>query len=162
MLSRTASRAMVRTVAVFEAVKGAIVLLAGFGVLSLLHHNLRALASALVGWLHLDPERHFARVFIETASQLTDKGLWLIAGFGFVYAAFRFTEAYGLWRARAWAEWLAVVSGTIYLPVELYELAQRFTWIRITALVANLAVVLLMGNLLWQNRRPAKPVDPGP
>jgi uncharacterized membrane protein (DUF2068 family) len=152
MISRTASRTLVKSVAIFEAVKGGIVLLAGFGLLSLLHHDLRALAGALVGWLHLDPAKHFASVFIEAAAKVTDTRLWYIAGFGFVYAAFRFTEAYGLWRARTWAEWLAVVSGSLYVPIEVYELLQRFTWIRLTALTANLVVVILMVMVLWQNR----------
>jgi uncharacterized membrane protein (DUF2068 family) len=153
MISRSASRTLVKSVAVFEAIKGGLVLLAGFGVLTLMGRDLRALANALVGWLHLDPKRHFASVFIEAASNTTDARLWFIAGFGFVYAAFRFTEAFGLWKSRAWAEWLALVSGGIYLPVEVYELIRRVTWVRVTALVANLAVVILMGVVLWQNRR---------
>ncbi|MDB6169164.1 MAG: uncharacterized protein JWM88_2028 [Verrucomicrobia bacterium] len=153
MISLSASRTLVKSVAVFEAVKGGIVLLAGFGVLSLLGRDLRALAMSLVGWLHLDPSRRFTSVFIEAASNTTDARLWFIAGFGFVYATFRFTEAYGLWKARAWAEWLALVSGGIYLPVEVYELLRRVTWIRMTALIANLAVVILMAVVLWQNRR---------
>ena len=144
---------MVKTVAVFEAVKGGILLLAGFGVLSLLHRDLRALALSLVGALHIDPSHHFASVFIEAAANTTDKRLWAIAGFGFVYSAFRFIEGYGLWKARAWAEWLALVSGGIYLPVEIYELFRRVTWIRVTALSANLAVVILMAIVLMQNRQ---------
>lgn len=147
---------MIKTVAVFEAVKGGLVLLAGFGLLSLLHRDLRALAVNLVDWLHIDPAKHYASSFIEAAAQITDTRLWFIAGFGCVYAAFRFTEAYGLWKARTWAEWLAVVSGGIYLPVEIYELARRFTWIRITALTANLAVVVLMIFVLVQNRKRAE------
>jgi uncharacterized membrane protein (DUF2068 family) len=158
MISRTASRTLVKSVAVFEAIKGGIVLLAGFGVLSLVGRDLRSLANSLVGWLHLDPNRHFASVFIEAASNTTDTRLWFIAGFGFVYAAFRFCEAYGLWKSRAWAEWLALVSGGIYLPVETYELIRRVTWIRVTTLVANLAVVILMAIVLWQNRRRQVPI----
>ena len=152
MISRSASRTLVKSVAIFEAIKGGIVLLAGFGLLSLLHHDLRALAGALVGWLHLDPAKHFASVFIEAAAKVTDSRLWFIAGFGFIYSAFRFTEAYGLWRSRTWAEWLAVISGGIYVPIEVYELAQRFTWIRLSALVVNLLVVVLMVTVLWQNQ----------
>ena len=43
------------------------------------------------------------------------------------YSAIRFTEAYGLWRERRWAEWLSAVSGAIYLPFEIYELAGGIT-----------------------------------
>jgi len=121
----------------------------------LLHRDLRALANALVGHLHLDPNRHYASVFIEAASNTTDARLWSIAIIGFVYAAFRFIEAYGLWFCRTWAEWLALVSGGIYLPLEVYELILRVTWMRASALVANLVVVVAIALVLWRNKQPA-------
>jgi uncharacterized membrane protein (DUF2068 family) len=142
-------------VALFEATKGVIVLLAGFGLLSLLHHDLRALSLDLVGRLHLNPDRHYARGFINAAANTTDSRLWFAALLGFVYSAFRFVEAYGLWFCRTWAEWLALVSGGIYLPLEVYELFRRVTWMRATALVANLVVVALIALVLWRNKRTA-------
>ena len=61
-----------------------------------------------------------------------------------LYALVRFIEAYGLWRARLWAEWLAAASGAIYVPFELYELSRGVSWIKLAALAANLAVVAFM------------------
>jgi uncharacterized membrane protein (DUF2068 family) len=156
MISANASRRMVRSVALFEAAKGVLVLLGGFGLLSLLHRDLRALAAALVGRLHLDPSHHYASVFIEAAANTTDARLWFIACVAFVYSTFRFVEAYGLWFERRWAEWLAVVSGGAYIPIELYEVFEKFTWIRISALVVNVAVVVLIGSVLWQKRKRRK------
>jgi uncharacterized membrane protein (DUF2068 family) len=77
--------------------------------------------------LHLNPARHYPRVFIEAAGRLTDARLWLLAAGGFAYSLLRFAEAYGLWRERAWAEWIGIVSGGVYLPVEVYELVHRPT-----------------------------------
>jgi uncharacterized membrane protein (DUF2068 family) len=153
VLSSNASRKVVKSVALFEATKGVIVLLAGFGLLSLLHHDLRALALDLVGRLHLDPTRRYPSVFIEAAARTTDAHLWLIALIGFAYAAFRFLEAYGLWFCRTWAEWLALISGGMYLPLEVYELCRRLTWMRVSALIANLIVVVAIGLVLWRNKR---------
>ena len=155
MLSSNASRRVVKSVALFEATKGVIVLLAGFGLLSLLHHDLRALATALVGRLHMNASHHYPSVFIEAASRTTDARLWFIALIGFVYALFRFVEAYGLWFCRTWAEWLALISGGIYLPLEVYELARRVTWMRLSALVANLVVFVAIALVLWRNKRAA-------
>jgi uncharacterized membrane protein (DUF2068 family) len=148
MISAKASKTVVRSVAIFEAAKGAVVLLAGFGVLSLLHRDIRVAAAALVGRLHLNPAAGFQRSFVEAAARVTDKGLWEIASIGFLYALFRFLEAYGLWTARRWAEWLAVVSGGLYVPLEIYELIQRHTWVRASALIVNLAVVGMMTAVL--------------
>ena len=148
MISAKASKTVVRSVAVFEATKGAVVLLAGFGVLSLLHRDIRVAAAALVGRLHLNPADGFQRSFIEAAARVTNTGLWMIASIGFLYALFRFLEAYGLWSGRRWAEWLAVVSGGLYVPLEIYELIQRHTWVRASALIVNLVVVGAMTVVL--------------
>jgi len=76
--------------------------------------------------------------------------LWLIGALVLAYAALRFAEAYGLWRGRRWAGWLAALSGGIYVPVELYELSRSVTWIKLTALILNACVVAYMCRVLWK------------
>jgi uncharacterized membrane protein (DUF2068 family) len=102
--------------------------------------------------LHINPETQYAQVFLNLADQVTDTKLWAVAIGALAYSTLRFIEAYGLWRARPWAEWLALVSGAIYLPFELIELARRPDWIRLTILLINLAVVLYMVFLRMQAR----------
>jgi len=138
----------VRAVALFEAAKGALVALAGFGALSLVHHDAQRLAEQLVGHLHLNPAKHYPRIFIDAAAHLTDARLWVLATLAAAYGLVRFVEAYGLWRGRRWAEWFAVVSGGIYIPFELYELFQGVTWVSLGALVVNVLIVGLMINAL--------------
>src|ERR1700712_4466026 len=153
MISATTSKTVVKSVAVFEAIKGTLVLLGGFGLLSLLHRDIRVIAAALVGRFHLNPANGFANSFIEAASRVTDGRLWMIALLGFVYGMFRLLEAYGLWYGKVWAEWLAVVSGGIYLPLEIYELVEKFTWVRISAVTVNVIVVIFMISVLLRNKR---------
>lgn len=138
----------VRTVALFEAAKGAIVLLAGIGVLSLIHHDAQRLAEQLVGHLHLNPAKRYPRIFIDAAANLTDARLWVLATLAAAYALVRFVEAHGLWRERRWAEWFAAVSGGIYIPFELYELFQGAAWLSLGALVVNVFIVGLMTHAL--------------
>ena len=147
-----AAKTITKSVAIFEAVKGSMLLLGGFGLLSLLHRDVREIVAALVGRFHLNPAHHFASSFIEAASHVTDARLWLYASLGFLYALFRFIEAYGLWYGRPWAEWLAVVSGGIFLPFEVYELYEKVTWVRISALIVNVLVVAMMAGVLLKNR----------
>jgi len=142
-----------RPIAVFEAFKGAVVLIAGFGMLSFLGRDADAFAAQLVHRMHLDAANHYPKIFIQAMSDLTNTRLWLLAGFAAFYAAVRFVEAYGLWHARRWAEWFAALSGAVYIPVEIYEIASRVTWIRITALVVNVIVVAYMVWLLTENQR---------
>ena len=133
-----------RAVAVFEAIKGALVILAGLGVLALIHRDVQALAENLIDFLRLNPERHYPHIFIEAAGRLTDARLRFLALAAFAYSTIRFAEAYGLWHKRAWAEWFAIISGSLYLPFEVYELLRHQTVFKGLVLLTNLAVVCYM------------------
>jgi len=147
MLSRRCTDSGIRTVALFEAAKGALVLVAGFGLLSLVHRDVQHAAESIVRHLHLNPARHVPRVFLDAATKMTEKRLWLLAAGAFAYAAARGVEAYGLWRLRPWAEWFAIVSGGIYLPVEICELVRHATVVKAAVLLTNVAVVLYVADV---------------
>ena len=149
----------IRTIAIFEALKGILVLAAGFGLLSLVDHDLQAAAERLVRLSHLDPAHHYPRVFIEASANLNDARLRLLAALAFVYAGGRFIEAYGLWRMKAWAEWLAIVSGAVYLPVEVFELIKHATLMRGGVLLINAGIVVYLVYFRWLNRKSSAELD---
>src|SRR5512140_2602080 len=127
----------VRMVALFEAAKGALILLAGFGLLELVHRDLQHVADELMRRFHLNPARHYPRIFIEAAGKTTDTRLWLLAGAAVLYAAFRFVEAYALWRERRWAGWFAAATGALYVPLEIVALLRSITWVKLTTIIVN-------------------------
>lgn len=139
-----------RTIAVFETAKGALVLLVGFDLLSLVHHDIQQAVEHLLAHTHLNPASRYPHIFIDLANQLTNTRLLLIAAGAGVYSLARFIEAYGLWRARRWAQWFAAASGAIYVPFELFELYERVTWLSLGALTLNLAIVAFMLYHLFQ------------
>jgi uncharacterized membrane protein (DUF2068 family) len=151
--THAAARPGLRAVAALEAFKGLVVLLAGFGALSLVHRDVQALAEGLVRHLHLNPARHVPTIFLEAAGRLGDARLRMLAAGALAYAAIRVVESWGLWRARAWAEWLGVISGAIYVPFEAVSLWERPTPLRLGALVVNLAVVLYLALLIRASRQ---------
>ncbi|BBA36849.1 uncharacterized protein sS8_4926 [Methylocaldum marinum] len=134
-----------RVIAAVELSKGVLIVLAGFGLLSLIHHDVQHLAEEVVGHFHLNPASWYPRIFIDLAGQLTDKRLWFFAGFAFTYSGLRFIEAYGLWRGRRWAEWFAVVSGAIYIPIEIFDLLAGVSWIKVLIFAFNLGIVSYVG-----------------
>ena len=144
----------VRAAALFEATKGALVFLAGFGVLSFIHRDAQLVAERLVTHLHLNPASHYPRIFIDTAANLTDSRLWTLAAMAGTYGLVRFIEAYGLWRGRRWAEWFAAVSGAIYIPFEIYELFKRVSGLSFGTFLVNVLIVGLMINALRQGHSP--------
>ncbi len=147
-----------RVVALFEGCKGFLVLFAGLALFSLIHQNIQSVAEQLVAHLHLNPAHHMPKIFIDAAGHLTDGRILLFALLALLYASMRFVEAYGLWFARRWAEWFALVSGAIYLPIEFYELARGFSLIKILFVLVNLFIVLFM--LLMLKRKSKEPPIP--
>lgn len=138
-------RGAVRAVAAFEALKGLVVLVAGTGLLSLLHHrDLHALALSLVEHAHLDPASRYPQIFLDLASDVQNGHLALLALGATAYASLRFLEAYGLYYGRTWAEFLAAASGALYMPFELLEFIDRRTLLSGSLLLANAAVVAVM------------------
>jgi uncharacterized membrane protein (DUF2068 family) len=141
----------VRVIALFEAAKGLLVLLAGLGLLSIIHQDLQLLAEELVRHFHLNPASRSPRIFVEIAHNLSSGRLWLMAGFALAYSGIRLAEAYGLWYERRWAEWLAVASGGVYLPIEVYELFTGISGFKIFTFSINIGIVAYMSYVLTKS-----------
>jgi len=151
---------VLRAVASFEFAKGVFVVLMGFCALALLHKDAWATAEQLLALFHISTDRHSAQVFLDFADTITDARLWAAASIAFAYAALRFTEAYGLWNARTWAEWIAFVSGALLLPLEVREMLRGLTVLRCSVFVGNLAIVLYMLYVILENRRERQAAHP--
>lgn len=146
-------RRVLRAVASFEFFKGIFVVLMGVCALALVHKDTWLIAESLLALLHISTDHRFAQSFLDFADSITDARLWAAARIAFAYAALRFTEAYGLWRQRTWAEWMASVSGTLLLPLEVRELFRGVTFFRCALLIGNIAIVLYMVYVILVNRR---------
>jgi uncharacterized membrane protein (DUF2068 family) len=144
---------VLRAVASVEFFKGSFVLLMGVCALLLVHRDAWLYAESLLALLHINSDRRWAELFLDFADNITDARLWAAARIAFAYSALRYIEAYGLWRARAWAEWFAFISGTLLLPLEVRELMRGVTLLRSALFIANLAIVLYMLSVLRQNLR---------
>lgn len=83
-----------RTAAAFEALKGAAVLVAGSGLLLLVHRDAQAVAERFVMHLHLNPAARYPRIFIELATRSTGPHLRLLAAGALAYSLVRFIEAF--------------------------------------------------------------------
>ncbi|WP_243372782.1 DUF2127 domain-containing protein [Geotalea sp. SG265] len=135
-------RAGARAVAVLEAAKGLLVILAGFGLLALIHRDVQAVAEEMVRAVHLNPASHLPRVFLDAVASVNDTKLWLLAASAMAYAVIRFIEAYGLWHQQLWAVWFGILTGCIYLPIEIYELTLSRSLLKFLMLALNIFIVL--------------------
>lgn len=138
------SKRGVHFIAIFEAVKGVFGLALAVGLFKFRHSDFEQFAQHLIEILHLDPTSFYAGKVIETAGKLHNTNLALIISLAVIYTIVRFIEAYGLWKLRAWAEWFAIISGSIYIPFEIYELISRPSLIHAGILVINILIVIYL------------------
>ncbi|RIJ79039.1 DUF2127 domain-containing protein [Nakamurella silvestris] len=106
---------------------------------------LRPLAAQL-GW-NVD-DSAIVRTIDDAFSLSATVLIWIAIGL-IGYALLQFTEATGLWLMKRWGEYVAAVATAIFLPLEIYELAEKVTVLRVGAFAVNLAAVAW---LLWSKR----------
>jgi uncharacterized membrane protein (DUF2068 family) len=141
-----------RGIALFEAAKGLLAVMVAIWLLSLLHKDIQDVAEHLLHFLHrifrLNPDGHLARSIIRGARRVTPGNLHLWIGGTILYSIIRFAEAAGLWLEKQWAEWFALISGCLYIPIEIYELAHHATPIKWAIFATNLLIVAYLAWLL--------------
>lgn len=81
---------------------------------------------------------------IEKVLNAKPSTLNLIAAGVLLYAALEILEGIGLWSLRRWGEYVAVVGTTIFVPLEVYELTEKISWLKLAVLLINIAAVLYL------------------
>jgi uncharacterized membrane protein (DUF2068 family) len=152
-----------RGVSLFEAGKGLIGLAVGAWLVTLRHKDLESVAGHLLGFLqkvlHLSPDGHIARSIMRGAARVNHDNLHVWALLAFAYAIIRFLEAGGLWLEKEWAEWFALVSGAMYMPYEIFELARHPTPVKWGILAGNALIVLYLAWLLRDSHKSRKQTE---
>src|SRR5579863_3896538 len=148
---RTAHCAGLRTVAIVEALKGCLALLGAYIFIHLIRRDVdfEEAAEHVLFFFHINPGHRWTQQFLYAADKVSSTSIAMIAGIAIVYATLRFLEGYGLWKQRVWAEWLAIISGCIYLPFEIYKLVRHPNELHWLILGINILVVLYIGWVRW-------------
>ena len=131
-------------IAGFKVVKGLLLLLVGLGLLRLVHAETATLFSQLLEALHLNAESHILHALVLQVDALRPGRLLTVSVVSMIYAGLLLTEGLGLWFERSWAAYLTVISTSLFIPVELYEIVERITAVRIGLLLVNLAIVVYL------------------
>jgi uncharacterized membrane protein (DUF2068 family) len=149
-----------RGVALFEAGKGLLAILAAIWVITLRHKDMKEVAENLLREmhrvLHVNPDWHFLQSTLHSAGGITPSGLRVLALIILSYAVIRFVEAAGLWLEKEWAEWFALLSGAFYTPFLIYELLRHPTGFKWFALALNLLIVVYLAWLLRDSHQRRK------
>jgi uncharacterized membrane protein (DUF2068 family) len=146
-----------RLIAGFKLFKGLLLLAVGFGALRLLHHDVAETLASLVYHLHLRPENRYVGRLLALITGVDPRRLRAISAGTFTYAALLLTEGIGLLLRQRWAEYFtAIVTGS-FIPLELYELGQRWTVPRMVVVIVNAAIVWYLIKCVRAERRAREP-----
>jgi uncharacterized membrane protein (DUF2068 family) len=134
----------------FKLFKGLLLLGVAIGALHLLHRDIADTLAPLIAHLHIDPESRYLDRALTALWALDDRALKRISAGTFFYAALLLTEGVGLLLRQRWAEYFTVVITGSFVPLELYELARRFTATRLLIIGVNVVIVWYLVRHLRQ------------
>lgn len=139
-------------IAVFRLAKGALLIAVAIGALKLLHHDVGDTLTQMVRSLRADPDNRFVHKGLVKLGGLDDRKLEEISAGSFIYAALLLTEGTGLLLRKRWAEYFTIIMTASLLPLELYELFEKFTAVRAVVILINAAIVVYLVVRLRRHR----------
>jgi uncharacterized membrane protein (DUF2068 family) len=141
-------------IALLEASKAVLALLAATGLEVLGPQPLRDGVNALIRRFSLDPDHGTLPSLL---NMISPDAVHLAAAAMVAYGILHLFEAWGLWRAKAWASWLGCVTAGIYLPFDIFAIIRHPGWASWTVLVINLIVVGVLARDIRKRHGPAQP-----
>jgi len=142
-----------RWIGAYKLLKAALAIFGGLMLLRLAHRDLPEVASEWMERLRISEDSALGQFIAHRVLLIHAKSLSLVAAWLFGYSVLGAIEGVGLIMRKTWAEWLTVVTTAALVPVEVYEFAKRFTWVRLTILLLNVAVVIYLVWRLRSDRR---------
>lgn len=138
---RQSSSFVLILIGLFKLVKALLLIVVGIGAIHFMHRDLADTVTHWVRLLRFDPDNRHIHGFLVRIFRLTPKQLRELSVGTFLYAGLFLTEGAGLLLRKHWAEYFTIITTGLFIPLELYELARHFTWIKVAVTVVNVLIV---------------------
>ena len=132
----------------FKLLKSTVAFLLALGVSRLkdenhdgIPNNLPADFEKLVQFFHVDPEKKFVVELATRVAEITQNHLHWVLIFSVVYASFMLLQAVGLLFRVSWIVWLVIGESAFFVPIEIFELVHRPSWLKFSILAVNVLIV---------------------
>src|SRR5262245_60273076 len=125
----------------FKLLKGALFLFAGGVFFSLVDVNLQEQFTRMLQEANLDPEGKLFGDVGHWLQTVTPSNIKIFATGTVLYSAFSLVEGTGLWFRASWAGWMAIGESSFFIPIEIYELIERYSTTVAVILLLNVAMV---------------------
>lgn len=139
--NREASHAVLLLIGAAKLFKAALLIGVGLGALRLLHADAADTVREWVRQIRIDPDNRLVHSALQRLHALTPDQLRNVSVGTFLYAALFIVEGMGLILLKRCAEYLTVVMTGAFLPLEIYEIVRSLTWVRMTVLAINVAIL---------------------
>ena len=102
--------------------------------------------------VRLEPENRFIHWLLTSILPVTDEMLEASSIGSFVYGGLALVQGGGLWFAKPWASYLAVVVVGSFIPWRLYSLPHEVTALKLLSLWINTVIVGYLLVSAWRAR----------
>ncbi|MBK8149302.1 MAG: DUF2127 domain-containing protein [Acidobacteria bacterium] len=131
-----------------KLLKGILLFVVAIKLLTLLNRDVGEWFADFIARHRIDPDNKIVHGLIEKIAGINRNNLIAFSVGSFLYSALQITEGVGLWLEKRWAEMLTVIATSLLIPVEIYEIIEKFTFLRVAALVVNLFIVWYLATRL--------------
>ncbi len=128
-------------IGVMKLLKGLALIIAGIGLLSLLHRDAAETVRHWIEIIRIDPHDRLIDHAIEKIGGIDHRTMRRLGIGTLFYAAVFCTEGIGLLMNKHWAEYMTAGVTTSFLPLEIYELCHHPSLAKAVVTLLNVAVV---------------------
>lgn len=138
----------VALIALFKIAKGLLLFFLGLGLLELVHAEIATLFALLIEALHLNANSRLIHGLVLNVDALQPHSVLLAAVISLGFSGMLLVEGIGLWLQLSWAAYLTVISTSLLLPYEFYEVLEEMSILWIAVLLLNLITVIYLVSKL--------------
>ena len=149
-MTQASPRSGLALIALFKLVKGVVLLLVGAALLRLVDPEIATFLAPAEDLLHLHGHSRLIHSLLLKVSALSSHSVFLMAYASLLYSVFLLIEGCGLWLEASWAGYMAIISTSVFLPVEFYEVLKQISLMHVAMLLLNVAI---LGYLVAQLER---------
>jgi uncharacterized membrane protein (DUF2068 family) len=138
----------IHILAIIKLVKGILLLIVGIKLLTLINKDAAEVFEAFITRHGIDSGNRIVETIAEKLEGVGKTQLIMFSLGSFCYSGLQLTEGIGLWMQKRWAEILTVIATSLLIPVEIYEMYEKFTWVRLLVFAVNIFIVWYLADRL--------------
>lgn len=146
----------IHILAIVKLLKGVLLLIVGIKLLTLINKDAAEVFEAFITRHGIDSGNRIVQNIAEKLEGVGKTQLIMFSLGSFCYSGLQLTEGIGLWMQKRWAEFLTVIATSLLIPVEIYEIFEKFTWVRLLVFGVNIFIVWYLATRLKDEKKVAK------